>query len=104
MEKTSYPQPGSLRWNIRTWYLRTKRHTRNLIKRYDPRRLNYSRITDIEVDGVDTSDYPDFCDAYICSANYKTIWGTYRELTEDELERLNEDSSFVYDQVIDRLF
>lgn len=61
--------------------------------------IDYSRLCDVEVDGIDSNDYPDFCDAYICSANYPD-----RELTEDELEVLNEDASYVYDCVINRLF
>lgn len=61
--------------------------------------LDYSKIEDIEVDGINTRDYPDFCDAYIASATYKG-----REMTESELDRLNEDSSFVYDCVQERLY
>jgi len=30
--------------------------------------MDYSKITEIEIDGVDTSDYPDFVDAYISYA------------------------------------
>jgi hypothetical protein len=30
--------------------------------------LDYNKVHDIEIDGVDTNDYPDFCDAYISSA------------------------------------
>ncbi len=61
--------------------------------------LDYSQIDDVEVDGIDTRDYPDFCDAYIASANYKG-----RDMTEEELDVLNEDSSFVYDCVQDKLY
>jgi hypothetical protein len=61
--------------------------------------LNYSKIEDIELDGIDTRDYPDFCDAYIASATYKG-----REMTEQELERLNDDRGFVYECVLERLF
>ena len=31
-------------------------------------KLDYSKVHDIEVDGIDTRDYPDFCDAYITGA------------------------------------
>ena len=27
--------------------------------------MDYQKINNIEVDGVDMSDYPDFCDAFI---------------------------------------
>ena len=26
--------------------------------------MDYKKIDNIEVDGIDTKDYPDFCDAY----------------------------------------
>ena len=61
--------------------------------------LDYSKITDVELDGIDTRDYPDFCDAFVCSATYKG-----REMTDSELDRLNEDSDFVYEKVMERLF
>ncbi len=62
-------------------------------------KLNYKEIEDIELDDIDTNDYPDFCDAFICSATYKG-----RDMTEAELEQLNDNGDFVYQCVIDRLF
>jgi predicted NAD/FAD-binding protein len=41
-------------------------------------------INSLEVDGVDSTDYPDFCDAYFSYGEYED--GT--ELTDDELEQL----------------
>ena len=61
-------------------------------------KLDYSLISDITFDGVDYKDYPDFCDAFINSATYMG-----REMTQDELEILNEDTDFVYETLIDRL-
>lgn len=61
--------------------------------------LDYSQISDVEVDGIDTRDYPDFCDAFIASATYKG-----REMSEAELERLNEDGDYIYGKVQDRLY
>lgn len=61
--------------------------------------LDYDLIEDVEVAGIDTSDYPDFCDAYIASATYDG-----REMTEAELETLNEDSDFVYAAVERKLY
>jgi len=49
--------------------------------------LDIRQIEDIAVDGVDTRDYPDFCDAYFVSA---TWINTGIELTEDELIELSE--------------
>jgi len=59
--------------------------------------LNY--VDCIELDGVDTSDYPDFCDAFICYAEYKGV-----EMTEEELNELNDVEGFVYDCVMNELF
>lgn len=62
--------------------------------------LELKQIDNIEVDGIDTKDYPDFCDAYILSADYKG-----REMTEDELDCLNDEyGEFVHEKVFDHLF
>lgn len=61
--------------------------------------LDYSKIDNVEVDGIDTSDYPDFCDAFIASATYKG-----RPMTERELDALNSDGDFVYEAVQRHLF
>jgi hypothetical protein len=50
--------------------------------------LNGRPVIDIEVDGVDSTDYPDFCDSYFCNA----YWGdTLEPLSEDELYLLQEE-------------
>jgi len=54
----------------------------------------------IEFDGVYGSDAPDFCDAFICYAEHKD--GT--PLTDDEIDKLNDDSSFVYSELCKQLF
>lgn len=56
--------------------------------------LDYSKITNVKVAGIDYNDYPDFCDAYIESAMYGE-----REMTEQELEVLSNDSAFVNEAV-----
>lgn len=61
--------------------------------------LDYSKITDAHVTNIDMTDFPDFCDAFIESANYEG-----REMTEDELEKLNEDGSYIYDRVMERIY
>jgi hypothetical protein len=45
-------------------------------------------ISSIEIDGIDTSDYPDFVDAYITYAEYED--GT--PLTEEELMKLEDEN------------
>lgn len=62
-------------------------------------KLDYSLIDDVDIDGIDTKDAPDFCDAYICSASYKG-----REMTQEELDVLNSDGDYVYNKVIARIY
>ena len=61
--------------------------------------MKYKLIDNIEVDGIDTKDYPDFCDAFIAYAEYDG-----REMTDEELEEINDDSDFVYECVQNNLF
>ena len=60
--------------------------------------MDYNLISDVELDGVDTKDYPDFCDAFICNALYNG-----NIMTDAQLEELNLDSGYVYDCVIESL-
>ena len=62
-------------------------------------KLDYSKIDNVVVDGIDYADYPDFCDAYIASADYDG-----REMTDEELDLLNDDSDFVYSAVENSLY
>ena len=62
-------------------------------------KIDTSQVEDIEIDGINPRDYPDFCDAFILEASYKG-----REMTDEELEALNEDSEFVYDKVMEHLY
>lgn len=62
-------------------------------------RLDYSKIDDVEIDGIDHADAPEFCDAYISSASYEG-----RDMTEAELDTLNEDSDYVYEKVINWIY
>lgn len=62
------------------------------------------KFVDFEVDGIDTRDYPDFCDAFICAANVVETSGHVREATDEELDKLNEDRDLVYNLVQDFLW
>jgi len=62
-------------------------------------KIDTSQVEDVEIDGINPRDYPDFCDAFILEATYKG-----REMTDEELEALNEDSDFVYEQVMEHLY
>ena len=59
----------------------------------------YDLIDNIEIDGIDTNDYPDFTDAFIASADYNGV-----NMTDEQLEALNEDYDFVHDCVYTQLF
>tara|TARA_R110002124_G_scaffold107950_2_gene260545 strand:+ start:215 stop:451 length:237 start_codon:yes stop_codon:yes gene_type:complete len=60
--------------------------------------MDYKKIDNIEVDGIDFKDYPDFCDAYIVSADYDGV-----PMTDDQLDKLNEDGDYVYEHIMDYL-
>lgn len=64
------------------------------------RKIDLSLIMDVELDGIDTKDYPDFCDAYVCNAYWSD---SGEELSIAELEALNDDRDFVYQQVINKV-
>jgi hypothetical protein len=48
--------------------------------------LNGKKVIDLEVDGIERGDYPDFCNAYFSSGCYED--GT--PLTDDELDKLTD--------------
>ena len=49
--------------------------------------LNGRTVVDVEVDGVDSKDYPDFCDAYFSHAVFED---TGEWLTDEQLEQLQD--------------
>lgn len=49
------------------------------------------RVFDLEVSGVDRSDFPDFCDAYFSDGLVHIDREGLRPLTDTELEWLTED-------------
>ena len=61
--------------------------------------FNIDLLDDVEIDGINIGDYPDFCDAFLVGASYKG-----RELTEDELEYVQESNpEWFYDKVWDKI-
>ena len=65
-------------------------------------KFNLEYLTDVELDGIDIRDYPDFVDAYISYAYCKI---RKRALDDDELEDLNyEHPDFIGELVYDSLF
>ena len=64
-------------------------------------KLNGRLVTEIEIDGIDTRDYPGFTDAYIVSACYED---SGKELTSKELEQLqDENGEAVHIMVMDKV-
>lgn len=52
-------------------------------------------IDNIKFEGVDMRDWPEMTDAYIISADYNG-----RPMTEFELDEINEDRDFVYEELL----
>lgn len=65
--------------------------------------LNLSNLdhSTIELEQIDTEDYPDFVDAHILYG----MWKDGTELTEAELDLINEEyRDYVYERVLDQLY
>lgn len=61
--------------------------------------MDYLKITNVYVDGIDMGDYPDFCDAFIASAEYDG-----EDMTDEQLDEINEHYDFVYECVMNQIF
>jgi hypothetical protein len=62
--------------------------------------IDFKLISNVSVDGIDTRDYPDFCDAFIESADYDG-----KPMSDEMLEEINSDHlDFVHECVYDQLF
>jgi len=53
--------------------------------------MDYTKITNIKFDDVKPNDYPDYCDAFICAADYNE-----HPMTEEELDLINEDADYIH--------
>lgn len=61
---------------------------------------NLSKIENIEIEGINYEDYPDFCDAFLVSA---TLNG--EPLTDEELDYINNvHQDWVYEEVLNKIF
>ena len=56
--------------------------------------VDFTKVTDIEFEGIDMADYPKFCDAYIDSAVIDGV-----EATKQQLDEINENYEFVYEKL-----
>lgn len=57
--------------------------------------IDYNLIDDVWVENISMDDFPDFCDAYIISADYDGI-----EMSEEMLDELNTDYDYVFECAI----
>lgn len=62
--------------------------------------MDFSNI-EVDVLEFDSRDYPEFSDAFIVTAFWKD---SGKELTDEELDEVNNNGEFVYDCVIKRIF
>ena len=69
------------------------------VKKEQSNLLDYKKISNIEFSGIYHNDAPDYCDAYIVSAEYDG-----EEMTETQIEELNDDRDFVYEKLMDYLY
>lgn len=66
---------------------------------FDGSKIDYLKLDNVVISGVDFEDYPKFCDAYIESADYDGV-----PLTELELDELSQDGEFVHETLFKQLF
>ena len=63
-------------------------------------KIDLSLVDNVEIDGIDYSDYPDFCDAFVSNADYKG-----EPMSDEMVEYINENyPDYVYEQVINKIF
>lgn len=56
--------------------------------------IDFNKIENIVMGGIDYADYPDFCDAYVEECEIDGV-----PATEEELDAINENGYFVHEQV-----
>lgn len=55
-------------------------------------------IKSIVFEGIDYTDYPDYWDAYIVSAEYDGS-----PMTDEQIDEINDDTDFLYELLIEHL-
>ena len=62
--------------------------------------IDIKKIDNMEFEGVDFRDYPDFVDAFLVAADYDG-----KEMTEEQIDYINDEHyDFVNEQVYDSIF
>ena len=66
-------------------------------------KIDSKHVTDIEFEGIDYNDHPDYVDAFISEA---TILDDkkWRDATEEELEEMNNNSDFIHEKLQEFLY
>jgi hypothetical protein len=63
-------------------------------------KLNLSKIDNMEFEGIDFADYPDFVDAFLSAADYNG-----KEMTDEQIDYVNDTYyEFVNEQVFKSLY
>ena len=63
-------------------------------------KFNINLVSNIQVEGIDMRDYPDFCDAFIAGADYNGV-----EMTEEQVLLLEEDyPDFCYEAIAQSIY
>ena len=60
--------------------------------------MQTDKIYGLEFEGIDHRDYPDYCDAYISAGKIDD-----RDLTDEEIDTLNNDGDFKLTKLMDFL-
>jgi hypothetical protein len=67
---------------------------------FDVMNIDLTKVTDLEFEGIDHGDYPDYCDAYVSAAYYNG-----GPMTDEQLDYLNEyHRDFVQEEIYDHIF
>ena len=61
--------------------------------------ISINQITNVVLDGIDMSDYPKFCDAYIVSADING-----KAASEAELEEIMDNNEIFYTLIENKIF
>jgi len=56
--------------------------------------MNINKIDNIVIEDINWNDAPEFCDAFIASADYDG-----KPMSEEQLDEINENTDFVHDSV-----
>ena len=62
-------------------------------------KIDYTKIDNIVIGDLDTTDYPDFSDAYIESADYDG-----QPMSEEMLEEVNNNKDYIHESVFNYIF